>query len=126
MYSERDALKSEVEGLRGTVARLNNLQTTTQERDTSQREVCPFHIRQNKNFLCRDIGLIQWKEPPNKGHFLFQANSFVLCREVVPISEISMVPRQVSFAERLSLSRRLKSISMVQQQVSFVERSSLL
>ena len=25
-------------------------------------------------------------EPPNKGHF--GANSFVLCREVVPISEV--------------------------------------
>ena len=26
-------------------------------------------------------------EPPNKGHF--GANSFVLCREVIPISEVN-------------------------------------
>ena len=47
-------------------------------------------------------------EPPNKGHF--GANSFVPCREVGPISEvkyISMVPQQVSFVERLSLSQRV-------------------
>ena len=51
-------------------------------------------------------------EPLNKGHF--GANSFVPCREVVPISEvykiihqsISMVPQQVSFVERLSLYLR--------------------
>ena len=47
-------------------------------------------------------------EPPNKGHF--GANSFVTCREVFPISEvnntsISMVPQQVFFVERSSLSQ---------------------
>ena len=41
-------------------------------------------------------------EPQNKGHFA--ANSFVPCREVVPIS---MVSQQVSFVERLSLSQRV-------------------
>ena len=50
---------------------------------------------------------IHWEntvEPLNKGHF---GASFVPCREVVPISEVhSMVPQQVSFVERLSLSRR--------------------
>ena len=47
-------------------------------------------------------------EPPNKGHF--GANSFVPCREAVPISEVEqytkVVPQQVSLVERLSLSRR--------------------
>ena len=47
-------------------------------------------------------------EPPNKGHF--GANSFVSYREVVPISEVNntlMVPQQVSFVERSSLSQRV-------------------
>ena len=51
-------------------------------------------------------------EPLNKGHF--GANSFVPCREVVPISEVkkyteilAMVPQQVSFVEKLFLSQRV-------------------
>ena len=42
---------------------------------------------------------------PNKGHY--GVNDFVPCREVVPISEVSMGLKQVSFVERSSLSRRV-------------------
>ena len=51
-------------------------------------------------------------EPPNKGHF--GANSFVPCREVVPISEVEKYTEVLAwccnkcplYIERLSLSQR--------------------
>ena len=44
-------------------------------------------------------------EPPNKGQF--GANSFVPCREVVPISEVTTwCHNTVSVVDRLSLSQR--------------------
>ena len=61
-----------------------------------QDEFYDFYEVQNLKW--REVGELQYTvEPPNKGHF--GANSFVLCREVVPISEgpLSEVPLYYSY-----------------------------
>ena len=79
---ERDALKSEVEQLRGRMSQLDSvLNSAVQDRDAAQREVRCSHVNSHVPYLCGCVDGISSaeKQPLATGQGVSQVNTCVYC-----------------------------------------------